>query len=109
MNTTLKHHIITGIIGICLTLTACHHGLTVYRMDVQQGNVITKKMRRQIHLGMSKQEVEAALGHPVLVDTFNNNRYNYVYSFRRGSGLKDHYKLTVIFRNGEVVRILDGK
>lgn len=104
---TLKK--IAILLCACFALTACNHHLWVYHANVQQGNVITPKMRRQVHLGMTKREVVGVLGRPVLVDTFNNNRYNYVYTFRSGGVLHDHYKLTVVFRNGEVVRILDGK
>lgn len=109
MSTMLKHWIITGIVGFCLVLSGCHRSFWVYRVDVQQGNIITPKMRSQVHLGMSRSEVEHVLGHPVLVDTFNHNRYNYVYEFRPGHGCIDNYKLTILFQGNQVVRIIDGK
>lgn len=109
MSMTLKHWIITGLCGFCLLLTGCHGNFWVYRVNVQQGNVITDSDRNQLHLGMSRSEVEHIMGTPVLVDTFNNNRYNYVYEVRPSKGKMCHRRVTVLFSNGRVVRLIDGK
>ncbi|MCB1828328.1 MAG: outer membrane protein assembly factor BamE [Coxiellaceae bacterium] len=77
-------------------------------MTVQQGNVITKQMRRQIYVGMRRYQVESILGSPILVDTFNNNRYNYVYTLQKKGRLVEKYKLTILFQDDKVIKIIDG-
>ncbi len=52
----------------------------LYKMDVQQGNVISAEMVDQIHAGMSKDQVVAIMGGPVLTDVFNPQRFDYVYT-----------------------------
>lgn len=107
MINTPKYAIITGMALSCLLLSGCANNFWVYKVDVQQGNSITAQMRQQIKLGMSRAEVERLMGEPVLVDTFNTDRYNYVYYFRDGKAHVTQQKLTVVFRNDTVVRIFN--
>lgn len=105
MSTMLKHWIITGFCGFCLILTGCGQHRWMYSVDVQQGNIITPKMQRQLRVGMMRDDVERVMGTPVLVDTFNNNRYNYVYEHRPSKGCMRKRCVTVYFSNNRVVRI----
>ena len=52
----------------------------LYKMDVQQGNVISVDLVDQIHAGMSKDQVLAIMGSPVLTDVFNARQFDYVYT-----------------------------
>lgn len=107
MINTPKYAIITGMALFCMLLSGCANNFWVYKVDVQQGNTITSKMRQQVRPGMSRADVEQLLGEPVLVDTFNPNRYNYVYYFRDGKAHETQQKLTVLFRNDVVIRIFN--
>lgn len=107
MINTLKLRIITGTALFCLLLSGCANHFWLYKVDVQQGNVVTPKMRQQLSVGMSREHVEHLLGEPVLIDTFNSDRYNYVYYFRDGKGHEVEQKLTVVFRNDAVARIFN--
>ena len=56
----------------------------VYKMTVQQGNIITEEMVDQLQLGMNKSQVRYLLGTPLLADMFHTNRWDYTYTIRRG-------------------------
>jgi outer membrane protein assembly factor BamE len=57
----------------------------VYRIDIQQGNVIDQDGVNQIRTGMSKRQVQFVLGAPMLIDPFHADRWDYVYLFKPGS------------------------
>lgn len=58
--------------------------ITEYRIDVQQGNVLSQEMVAQLRPGLSMDQVRYALGSPVLVDVFHARRWDYVYRLQRG-------------------------
>jgi outer membrane protein assembly factor BamE len=69
------------------TLTACSSVpriVTEYRIDVQQGNVLTQEMVSQLRPGLSKDQVRFILGTPVLTDMFHANRWDYAYRLKKG-------------------------
>ena len=56
-----------------------------YKIDVQQGNVLTQEMVSQLKPGLTKDQVRFVLGTPVLMDMFHANRWDYVYWLKKGS------------------------
>ena len=56
-----------------------------YKIDIQQGNVITQEMVDQLRPGMTRAQVQYVMGTPLLEDTFNKDRWDYVYSMQPGS------------------------
>lgn len=77
----------------------------VYKVGIQQGHIITQEMVDQLKLGMSKRQVRFVLGNTLLPDTFNDNRWDYPYSVRRGSqGDITQYLYTVYFENDKLVK-----
>lgn len=73
--------------------------LTPYRMDVGQGNYITESMTAQLKKGMTRDQVRAVLGTPLLIDPFRNDRWDYVFKLRRGDGRQDRRRFTVQFKD----------
>jgi outer membrane protein assembly factor BamE len=51
----------------------------LYKIDIQQGNVITHEMLEKIKPGMTRAQVRFVLGSPVISDAFHGNRWDYVY------------------------------
>ena len=47
-----------------------------YKMDIQQGNVVTSEMLLKLRPGMSKSQVQFIMGTPLLVDSFHTNRWD---------------------------------
>ena len=80
----------------------------VYRVDIQQGNVVTQEMLDQLEPGMEKRQVLYVLGTPLLVDTFNADRWDYLYRMKRGRfGQEERYRVSLFFENERLAR-LDG-
>lgn len=82
-------------------LTSCAF-IPVHKMDIEQGNVINQSMINQIHVGMSEQQVKEILGTPLLLNTFNDNRVDYVYTFKAGNQPAMENYVTLTFRNGRL-------
>lgn len=68
-----------------------------YRPDMQQGNLVTQEMIEQLHVGMTKLQVQFLLGVPLLRDMFHQNRWDYVYYLNPRFGDPEHRRLTVYF------------
>lgn len=82
-------------------------GLTPYKMDVQQGNVVTQEMISKVQPGMTRSQVRFALGTPLVVDPFHSDRWDYVYFYQKGGVTTEQRKIAVIFKDDRLVRI-DG-
>jgi len=57
----------------------------VYRIDIQQGNVITQEMVNNLRTGMNKRQAQFVLGAPMLIDPFHANRWDYFYLYKPGT------------------------
>ena len=75
----------------------------VYRLDIQQGNIITQEMVDQLKLGMTKRQVNFVLGTPLIQDSFNQDRWDYYYSLRNSKGELSNKRFTVYFSNDELI------
>ena len=70
---------VLSIVLTALALTAC-----VYRIDIQQGNLLDDEDIVQIEVGMTRSQVQFLLGTPMVADSFHRDRWDYAYYFRRG-------------------------
>lgn len=75
--------LLSGLLG----LSGCN-ALKVYTIDLPQGNSITQADANKLKLGMSPSQVRYVLGSPMITDTFNSNRWDYVYRLRAGTYAK---------------------
>lgn len=75
----------------------------VYRIVVQQGNIIEQKKVDQLELGMSKRQVQYIMGTPLVNDTFHDDRWDYIYQLQRGDELLRERRFTVYFENDQLV------
>ena len=80
-----------------------------YKIDVQQGNVLTQDMVSQLRPGLTKDQVRFILGTPVLTDMFHANRWEYVYRLQQGSnGAVEIRKFSVFFDASEKLVSVSG-
>ncbi len=79
-----------------LTLAGCSVP-GVYKVDVQQGNVITQDMVDQLRPGMTTQQVRFIMGTPLISDTFNPRRWDYLYSMEPGRQERRQERLSLVF------------
>ena len=82
--------------------------LTPYRIDIVQGNVVTKEQLAQLKPGMSRAQVRDVLGTPLLTDPFHAERWDYVYSRVTTDGRRESRRLALFFQDGKLARI-DGE
>lgn len=69
----------------------------VYKLTIQQGNIVTPDMLEQLQPGMTKRQVNFVLGTPLIVDSFHQDRWDYFYSLRNSEGETTTQHLTVYF------------
>lgn len=67
-----------GVIATAL-LAGC-----VYRLNIQQGNLLELDTVEQVDVGMTRSQVQFLLGTPTVSDTFHDSRWDYPYYFRQG-------------------------
>ncbi len=92
-------------LSVTLLLSGC---IRPYKIDIQQGNVVSAEQLEQLKTGMSKREVRYLLGTPLVVDPFHNDRWEYYYSFRAGGSKQaEHRRITIVFDN-EAFRGIQG-
>ena len=77
----------------------------LYKIEIQQGNVITQEMVDKLKPGMTKSQVRFALGSPMISDAFHENRWDYIYRFDQRGRLVEQRNLTVFFENDQLARI----
>ena len=102
--------LLTLLLASCgsYSLPASLTSLSAYKMDVRQGNFVTEEMRNTIKPGMSKAQVNFALGTPMIMDVFHGNRWDYVYRLEQQRKLVDQQRLSLYFDGDTLVRIDDS-
>jgi len=58
----------------------------VYRIDIEQGNIVDDAMFDKLRAGMTEDQVRFVMGSPQLTDPFEPGRWVYLYQLRRGNG-----------------------
>jgi outer membrane protein assembly factor BamE len=85
-----------------LAVNAC-----VYRIDVQQGNLLEDNDIDAVQIGMTRSQIRFVLGTPVIEDPFHHDRWDYIYYYRKGrSRVADRRWLIVNF-DGDRVREIE--
>lgn len=94
------------LVSLCvLSLSGCNFFPGVHKLNIQQGHIITPEMVSKLQLGMTKRQVRFVLGNSLLPDTFNDNRWDYYYSLKRGrDGDFVKHLFTVYFENEKLVK-----
>ena len=75
----------------------------VYRINVEQGNIITQDMVDQLRPGMTKRQVIFVMGTPLVRDPFHQDRWDYVYNYQPGGGTRGQERLSVFFANDQLI------
>ncbi|MFV0478816.1 MAG: outer membrane protein assembly factor BamE [Parahaliea sp.] len=79
----------------------------VYKINVEQGNLVDKEMVDQLQRGMTRRQVQFVLGTPLVEDTFNQDRWNYAYIIRRGDNIIREAQMAVLFE-GDMLMDVSG-
>lgn len=76
-----------------------------YRIDIQQGNVITQDMVDKLKPGMTRSQVRFVLGTPLVTDVFHQDRWDYVYRYEKGGKLVENRHIVAVFKDDKLLHI----
>jgi outer membrane protein assembly factor BamE len=88
--------------GLSLLGSAC-----VYRINIQQGNFLDQAAVEQVKPGMTRSQVRYLLGTPMVADSFNKERWDYIYYLRKGRTRHIDSRRVTVYFDGEKVAKLD--
>jgi outer membrane protein assembly factor BamE len=94
----------------CGSLQTSDHFLgfiTPYRIEVVQGNVLTREQVALVKPGQTRTQVRDILGSPLLTDIFHVDRWDYVFTIRRQGAQPQQRKVVVLFE-GEQLKSIDA-
>lgn len=79
----------------------------VYKIAIAQGNIITQEMIDQLEPGMTRRQVIFVMGTPLVRDPFKQDRWDYVFNYQPGGGIRGQERVTLMFEN-ELLTSLSG-
>jgi len=100
--------LIYWVLGASLILGGCarmNDLPIVFKPDIQQGNILDQEAVDKLEPGMSSTQVRYLMGTPMLVDVFHPERWDYVYSLKKGGDKPDMQRLTLYFEDNRLQRL----
>jgi outer membrane protein assembly factor BamE len=98
-------------LGACSSIGDSTRGalttITPYKVEVVQGNFVSKQQVEALKPGMTRQQVRELLGTSLLSDVFHSNRWDYVFTIRR-QGVEPQQRRLTVFFNGELLDHFEG-
>ncbi len=76
-----------------------------YKIDVVQGNVVTREQMAALKPGMPRAAVRDVLGTPLLASVFHAQRWDYVFTLQRQGAAPQARKVTLFFKEDLLDRI----
>ena len=81
--------------------------ITPYRIEIVQGNVVTKEQMAAVSPGMTRTQVRDVLGSPLLADIFHADRWDYVFTIKR-QGTEPQRRSIVLLFEGDALKTIDA-
>ena len=75
-----------------------------YRIEVVQGNFVSREQVEALRPGMSRQQVRDVLGTPLVTSLFHADRWDYVFTLKRQGVPPQRRRLTVYFEGDTLAR-----
>ena len=79
--------------------------VTPYKMDIVQGNFVSKEQAAAIKTGMSRAQVRDIMGTPLIASIFHADRWDYIFTFKRQGAEPQARKVTVFFKGDLLDRV----
>jgi outer membrane protein assembly factor BamE len=76
-----------------------------YKIDIVQGNVVTREQLAVLRPGMPRAVVQDVLGSSLLASVFHANRWDYVFTLKRQGAEPQSRRVTVFFDNEVLARV----
>lgn len=83
-----------------LAITACSFP-GVYKINVQQGNIVTQQMLDELRPGMTKRQVHFVLGTPIAKNIFSHDYESYIYTYVPAEGEATKQIINVYYQNDQ--------
>ncbi len=103
---------VVGLLAGCSTLRdavpsqeALATAVSPYKIDIIQGNVVTREQLDYLRPGMPRAQVREVLGSALLTSVFHADRWDYVFTLQRQGAQPQSRKVTVYFKNDLLERI----
>lgn len=105
----------TMVLATCAVLSACSSVdsasnrlvsvVTPYKIDVVQGNFVSREQAQALKLGMNRNQVKNILGTPLLTSIFHADRWDYVFTFKRQGVAPQARRVSVFFKQDVLERV----
>ncbi len=92
------------VLSVAFALSACSY-FAPYKIDIQQGNIVAQENVEKLKAGMTRSEVKNLLGTPLVSDIYHADRWDYVYTLRKGWSVDEQKKLTLRFEKDVLAKI----
>lgn len=79
--------------------------ITPYRIDIVQGNVVTKEQVAMVKPGMTREQVRDILGSPMLTDIFHADRWDYMFTIKRPGTAPQRRSIVAHFDGDTLTRL----
>jgi outer membrane protein assembly factor BamE len=93
------------VIAACKQSPELPAAISPYKIDIQQGNVVTQEMVAKLKAGLTRSQVRFVLGSPLVTDMFHADRWDYIYLMQRQGKPDERRRLTVIFDGDKLLRL----
>ena len=78
--------------------------ITPYKVDVIQGNFISKEQVESLKTGMSRAQVKDVLGTPLVSSLFHADRWDYVFTLKRQGIEPQSFRYALFFKGDQLER-----
>jgi outer membrane protein assembly factor BamE len=99
--------LLSGCAGIDRFSYGFATAITPYKVEIVQGNFVSKEQVGALKPGMSRANVRDVLGTPLVADAFHKDRWDYVFTIKR-EGVKEQERKLAVFFKGDVLDRWEG-
>lgn len=90
------------LITLCaVSISAC----SIYRLGSRQGNEVNAEKLAELENALTREQVIEIMGSPLVNDPFRNNRWDYVYYYKKHDRPTKLRRISVFFNEDLVDRI----
>ncbi|WP_059413510.1 outer membrane protein assembly factor BamE [Cupriavidus basilensis] len=117
-SSAMRPTLVTSVLAAAVLMAACStydntsrklaNAITPYRINIVQGNFVSREAASQLREGMTRDQVKFLLGTPLLTDVFHGNRWDYFFSFRRGNTPVVQQRHYTVFFDGDKLAKFGG-
>ena len=84
---------VCAIVGCSISMPRVH------KIAVQQGNILNQSMIDKLKPGMTRTQVAYVMGRPVMINTFDPDRWDYVFTIEVPGQFTESTRMSLFFEN----------